>query len=70
MMKKRERCEFVYKCCDCFLDYTNFRGNLMEYKCLCCNKNYQHKLDEKLKGQFFNTYRFSNHESNKFILLP
>ena len=28
---------------DCFLEYTNFRDKLIEYKCLCCNKNYQPK---------------------------
>ena len=36
---------------------------------MCCNKNYQHKFDEKLKERFFNTYKFSNHDSDKFILL-
>ena len=36
---------------------------------MCCNKNYQQKLDEKLKEQFFNTYKFTNHDNNKFILL-
>ena len=30
---------------------------------------YQHKFDEKLKEQFLNTYKFSNHDNNKFILL-
>ena len=34
-----------------------------------CNKNYQHKFDEKLKERFLNTYKFSNHNNNKFILL-
>ena len=24
------------------------KDDLIEYKCLCCNKNYQHKFDEKL----------------------
>ena len=36
---------------------------------MCCNKNYQHKFDEKLKEQFFNTYKFFNHNNNKFFLL-
>ena len=36
---------------------------------MCSNKNYQHKFDEKLKEQFFNTYKFSNHDNNRFILL-
>ena len=34
-----------------------------------CNKNYQQKFDEKLNKWFFNTYKFSNHDKNKFILL-
>ena len=40
----------------------------MEYKCLCCNKNYQQKFDEILKERFFHTYKFSIHDNNKFIL--
>ena len=36
---------------------------------MCCNKNYQHEFDEKLKGLFFTTYKFSNRENNKFTLL-
>ena len=39
------------------------------YKCLCCNKNYQQRFDEKLKERFFNTYKFSIHHNNKFVLL-
>ena len=41
----------------------------MEYECLCCNKNYQYKFDEKSKEQFFQRYKLSNHSNNKFILL-
>ena len=37
--------------------------NLIEYKCLCCNKNYQ-QFDENLKGWFFNTCN-----NNRFVLL-
>ena len=40
----------------------------MEYKYLCCNKNCQHKFDEKLRERLFNTCKFSNHDNNKFIL--
>ena len=47
--KKCKTCGIKYKYCDCFLEYTNFKDALIEYKCLCCNKNHQHKLDEKLK---------------------
>ena len=52
-----------------FFEYTNFRDNLIEYKCLCCSKNYQNKFDETLEKQIFNTYKFSNHDNNQFILL-
>ena len=30
-----------------FFEYANFKDNLIEYKCVCCNKNYQQKFDEK-----------------------
>ena len=46
----------------------NFKNGLIEYKCLCCNKNCEHKFDEKLKKRFFNTNKFSNLDNNKFIL--
>ena len=26
-------------------------------------------MDEKLKEQFLNTYKYSNHDNNKFVLL-
>ena len=34
-----------------------------------CNKKYQEKFDENLKKQFSNTYIFSNHDINQYILL-
>ena len=46
--KKCETGRIKYKYCDCFLKYIDFKNDLMEYKCLCCNKNYQQNLDEKL----------------------
>ena len=57
------------KYCDCFLAYTNFEDNVIEYKCLYCNKNYEQHFHEKLKKQFLNTYKLLNHNKNKFILL-
>ena len=57
------------KCCDFFLECTHFKDDLTEYKCLCRRKNYQYKFHEKFKGRFFGTYKFSNHDNNKFILL-
>ena len=52
-----------------FLEYTNFNDDLAECKCLSRNKNYEQKFEEKLKEIFYNTYKFSNHNNNKFILL-
>ena len=67
--KKCETCGIKYKYCDCFLGYTNFKDNLIESKCLCCNKNYENKFDGKLKKRFFNTYKFSNDDNNRLNLL-
>ena len=67
MIKKWETYAIEYKYCNCFLEYTNFKDDLISHKCLCCNKDCQHKFDEKLKEQFFNTYTFSTHGNNKFI---
>ena len=47
----------------------NFKNGLRGCKCSCCDNNYQEKFDEKLKERFFNTYKFPNHDNNKFVLL-
>ena len=44
--KKCETCGIKYKYCDCFIEYTNFKDDLIGYKCLCCNKSYQQKFDK------------------------
>ena len=36
---------------------------------MSCNKGYSSKLDEKLKMRLKNTFKFSNNDINKFILL-
>ena len=55
--------------CNWFLENTNFKDDLIKYKCLFCNKNYQQKFDEKLKERFLKTYKYSNYNNNKLILL-
>ena len=37
---------------------------------MCCTKNYQHEeFDEEFKERIFNTYKFSSHVNNEFVLL-
>ena len=31
--------------CNNFLEYTIFKDDLIEFRCLCCNKSYQGKLN-------------------------
>ena len=52
-----------------FLEYRNFKHDLIEHKCFCCNKNYLKKFGEKLKERIFDTNSFSHHDNNKFIPL-
>ena len=54
---------------NCFLKYESVKKNLIKYKCLSCNKDYSNKLDEKFKKRFKNTFKFSDNDINKFILL-
>ena len=44
-----------------FLKYTNLIDDLIEYRCLCCNKNYQRKFAGRL-------WKCCNHDNNKFNL--
>ena len=67
--KKCETCGISNEVCNWFFEYTNFRDDLIEHKCSCCNKYYQKEFDKKLKERFFNTYKFSNHGKNRFILM-
>ena len=57
------------KGCDFFLEYESVKDNLIKYKQFSCNKDYSNKLDEKLKKRFKNTFKFSDNDINKFILL-
>ena len=47
----------------------NCESNLIKYKCLSCNKDYSNKINEELKKQFKNTFKFPNDNINKFFLL-
>ena len=44
-----EKCEtsrIKYKYCNYFLEYLDFKDDLVKYQFLCCNKNCQDKFDE------------------------
>ena len=57
------------KDCDCFIKYESVKDSLIKYKSLSCNNNYSNKIDKKLKRRFKNTFKFSDNDINKFILL-
>ena len=57
------------KDCDCFVECEGVKDNLVKYKCLLCNKDYSSKIAEELKKRFKNTFKFSNNDINKLILL-
>ena len=71
IIKNVKLAELNTKIASAFMNKQNIliEYNLIEYKCLCCNKNYQKKFNGNLKKRFFNTYRLSKHDINKFILL-
>ena len=41
-----------YKDCECRLEYISLKVDLIEYRCLCCNKNCQEKFAENLNKRF------------------
>ena len=43
------------------------KDNLIEYKCLCCSKDYQKMFVKNLKKRFFNTYKFSDYDKKKIF---
>ena len=47
--KKCKTCATKYKDCACSLEYTSFKNDVLEYKCLCCDRNYRKTFDENLK---------------------
>ena len=67
--KKRETCGIIYTECECSLEYTDVKDDLIEYVCLCPKKNYQKKFKENLKKQAANADKYFNHAVNKVILL-
>ena len=63
-----KRLKLHTKIATAFLNTPNVRDNLIEYKCVCSNKNYQKEFDENLNRFLIHT-NLCNHDINKFILL-
>ena len=59
----------MYKDWDYFLEYESVKDGLIKYKFLSCNKIYSNKIYEELKRWFKNTFKYSNNDINKFMLL-
>ena len=57
------------KDCDCLLEYEIAKENSGKYKCISWKRGYSNKIDEELKKRLNNTFRFSNNDIKKFILL-
>ena len=51
ILKKGKVCGIRYKNCECCLEYSNVKDDLILYKFLCWNKNYQKKLDGNSKKE-------------------
>ena len=57
------------KDCICVLECERANNNLIKYKCLSSNKSYPNKIDARLQKKFKNTFKFSNNDINKFVLM-
>ena len=69
MMKNMKLVKLNTQIATFFFECTNFKDVLTEYKCLCCNKNYEQKFDEKLMERLLITYKLFNYDDNEFISL-
>ena len=45
------------KTCGIDLEYKSIRDDLIECRCLCCNKNYEKTYNENLKNTFIIIYQ-------------
>ena len=45
-----ETCGIKYKYCERCVEYTNVKVDIIEHKCICCNKNYQKFFEWNLKN--------------------
>ena len=57
---------YKIKCndCVCFFKCESIKEKLISYRVLFWNKDYSNQIDEELKKQFNNTFKFSNNDIN------
>ena len=58
-----------YKDCECCLEYSNVKDDLIQCKYLCCNRNYQSKFHGNLIRRYTNTYKSFNQDISKIFIL-
>ena len=58
IIKNAERMELNTKIVSAVLITQLFKMILIQYKCFCCNRNYQIKFNENFKKRFAYTYNF------------
>ena len=58
------------KCKDCMsgLEYVAGKDDILTFKCVDCNKNYEKVFDKNFNETFENAYRFCDGDINKFCL--
>ena len=61
--------EIKCKDCDCFIKFKSVKNSLIKYKGLSCYNDHSNKTHEELKTRFKNTFKFSNNDMNRFVLL-
>ena len=66
---KEEIHKIKCKDCDCFLEYESVKEHSIKHKFSRCNKDYPDKINEELNKRFKNTLKFSDNDTNKFVLL-
>ena len=58
-----------YKDCECCLEYSNVKDDLIQRKYLCCNRNCWSKFHGNLIRRFTNTYKSFNQDISKIFIL-
>ena len=59
------------KCVDCKSDLTYMKvmDETLIFRCFNCKKNYKKEINNELIKRFASTYKFSNNDLNKFVML-